>query len=290
MFHRCLSQCSLCALHSPALTFSHKRFLSQSSALLRQYKRTHYEVLGLSPAATQSDIRDAFVKLSKEVHPDMNPDDPDNHSKFVQLNEAYTVLSKLNTRREYDVGLAYMSRTTATSHSAGASYSPGSGVRADNYDSNHEHEKVFWDDTIWEMRDRSKDKDAFYAQHSYYGIRGIPRQSNEIVALVVVLSVGFLAFGHFYFGFWLSKKKSRETYEKNDKKNLRILKEVEARARMNGSVRQTEILKARADIEAAKRRARGVRADRVSATAAAAEAAAVSAASTVTVSAAVAES
>lgn len=43
------------------------RLISRSSALLRQYKRTHYEVLGLSPAASQSDIRDAFVKLSKEV-------------------------------------------------------------------------------------------------------------------------------------------------------------------------------------------------------------------------------
>jgi DnaJ family protein C protein 4 len=223
---------------------------------MRQYKRTHYEVLGLSQAASQSEIRDAFVKLSKEVHPDMNPDDPENHAKFVQLNEAYTVLSKMHTRKEYDVSLAYMYRSTASSHTAGSTYSPGSGVRPDSYDSNHENERAFWDDTVWEMRDRSKDPGAFYAHDSYYGIRGIPRQSNAIVAVFVCLSLGMLTLGHFIFGFWWSHKKSRETVEKVDRRNLRILKEVEERARTNGKAKQLELLRARAEIEAAKRLAK----------------------------------
>jgi DnaJ family protein C protein 4 len=257
MFQRCLSQCTLCARHSPQLSLCQKRLISRSSALLRQYKRTHYEVLGLSPAASQSDIRDAFVKLSKEVHPDMNPDDPDLHSKFVRLNEAYTVLSKQQTRREYDVVLNYMSHTMASSHTAGSSFSPGSGVRADSYDANHEHEQVFWDDTIWEMRDKAREKDAYYGPDSYYGIRGVRRQSNEVVAAIVCVSVGLLAMGHFIFGFWWSTKKTRETVDKIDRRNLRILKEVEERARINGPAKQLEILRARAEVEAAKRRSRG---------------------------------
>jgi len=43
------------------------RFISRSAMLMRQYKRTHYDVLGVSAAASQTDIREAFVKLSKEV-------------------------------------------------------------------------------------------------------------------------------------------------------------------------------------------------------------------------------
>lgn len=259
MFHRSLSQCSLCALHSPKLSVCPKRLIYQSSSLLRQYKRTHYEVLGVSHHASQTDIRDAFVKLSKEVHPDMNPDDPDTHHKFVRLNEAYTVLSKQSTRREYDVNMQYrMQRSTASSHTAGETFSPGSGVRTDTYDSNHDHDKAFWDDTIWEMRDKTRDKDAFYGQESYYGIRGVRRQSNERVAAFVVLSVGTLAIMHFMFGMWWSHKKSRETLDKVDRKNLRILKEVEQRARLNGTVKQQEILWAHAEIENAKRRARGL--------------------------------
>lgn len=259
MFHRCLSQCSLCAMHSPQLSVCPKRLIYQSSSLLRQYKRTHYEVLGVPHHASQSDIRDAFVKLSKEVHPDMNPDDPDTHHKFVRLNEAYTVLSKQSTRREYDVNMQYvMQRSTATSHTAGETFSPGSGVRTDSFDSNHDHDKAFWDDTIWEMRDKSRDTDAFYAKDSYYGIRGVRRQSNERVAAFVILSVGSLAILHFMFGMWLSRKTNREIVDKVDRKNLRILKEVEERARLNGIGKQQEILWARAEIENAKRLARGL--------------------------------
>ena len=47
----------------------------------------------------------------------------------------------------------------------------------------------FWDETIWEMRDRKRDADAFYPEDSYYGIKGIRRQSNGTVAIYLVLSV-----------------------------------------------------------------------------------------------------
>lgn len=68
-------------------------------------KKSHYDVLGLSRSATPKEIRQAFIKLSKQWHPDSNRNDPDNHKKFVQVNEAHSVLSKPQTRRDYDATL-----------------------------------------------------------------------------------------------------------------------------------------------------------------------------------------
>jgi len=65
-------------------------------------KRSYYEILGVKNNATQSEIRDAFVRLSKKYHPDVNKDDKNAHHQFVEINEAYTVLSKNDSRRDYD--------------------------------------------------------------------------------------------------------------------------------------------------------------------------------------------
>lgn len=48
------------------------------------------------------------------------------------------------------------------------------------------------------MRDRSKDANAFYADDSYYGIKGIQRQSNGVIAAIVILFVIFGGGSYFY--------------------------------------------------------------------------------------------
>uniref|UniRef100_A0A0B7AXE6 J domain-containing protein n=1 Tax=Arion vulgaris TaxID=1028688 RepID=A0A0B7AXE6_9EUPU len=80
-------------------------------------KQTHYEILDLSPLATAKDIRQAFLKLSKQCHPDTS-NNHTNQKKFVQVNEAYTVLSKPASRREYDASL-HIAASTSRSHPYG---------------------------------------------------------------------------------------------------------------------------------------------------------------------------
>lgn len=220
--------------------------LISHSACLSESKKNHYQVLGLTMHASQEDIRNAFVNLSKQVHPDTNPDDPNNHDKFVRINEAYSVLSKITSRREYDVSLAYYirARRSATSHTAGDSTAPGTGHQP-NYDTNDQQSaNEFWDETIWEMRDRSKDAGAFYPDDSYYGIKGIRRQTNGVIGSAVVVLV-FLGFGYFFVGLGYSSKKRREDIERISARNARILREVQETARINGREKQLDILSAR---------------------------------------------
>ncbi|KAL3872839.1 hypothetical protein ACJMK2_036030 [Sinanodonta woodiana] len=68
--------------------------------------KSYYDILGVQKEAAADEIKDAFIKLSKQLHPDINKADSKTHDKFVQMNEAYSVLSKPLLRRSYDRILA----------------------------------------------------------------------------------------------------------------------------------------------------------------------------------------
>ncbi|MCH7801589.1 MAG: J domain-containing protein, partial [Chloroflexi bacterium] len=62
----------------------------------------YYRILNLKRDASDNDIRQAFRKLARQYHPDLNPGDEDAETKFKRINEAYEVLSKPDDRRKYD--------------------------------------------------------------------------------------------------------------------------------------------------------------------------------------------
>ena len=62
----------------------------------------YYSVLGVERGAEQTDIRQAFRRLARKYHPDLNKDDSDAEAKFKEVNEAYEVLSDPDSRRKYD--------------------------------------------------------------------------------------------------------------------------------------------------------------------------------------------
>ncbi len=65
-------------------------------------KKDFYEVLGISKGASEAEIKSAFRKKAKELHPDLNKDDPHAEEKFKEVQEAYSVLSDENQRKMYD--------------------------------------------------------------------------------------------------------------------------------------------------------------------------------------------
>ncbi len=64
--------------------------------------RDYYEVLGVSRGAGEQDVKKAFRRLARELHPDVNNHDPEAEAKFKEAAEAYEVLSDADRRRVYD--------------------------------------------------------------------------------------------------------------------------------------------------------------------------------------------
>ena len=62
----------------------------------------YYEVLGIKKDAKEEDIKKAYRKLARKLHPDLNPNDKEANKKFQQINEANEVLSDPIKRKKYD--------------------------------------------------------------------------------------------------------------------------------------------------------------------------------------------
>src|SRR5437667_4363825 len=66
--------------------------------------RDPYDVLGVSKSASPAEIKGAFRKLAKKLHPDANKHDPKAASRFAELNAAYEIVGDADKRKAFDRG------------------------------------------------------------------------------------------------------------------------------------------------------------------------------------------
>lgn len=62
----------------------------------------YYKILGINKSASAKDVKDAYRKLARKYHPDLNPNNEDAKTNFQQINEANEVLSDPEKRKKYD--------------------------------------------------------------------------------------------------------------------------------------------------------------------------------------------
>ena len=83
-----------------------------------------YSLLGVSKDASESDIKKAYRKLAKNLHPDRNPGDAASELRFKEVGEAYSVLSDPEQRQQYD---AIRSMTSGGARFTSGGAGPGGG-------------------------------------------------------------------------------------------------------------------------------------------------------------------
>src|SRR5215813_3033168 len=131
--------------------------------------KDYYATLGVAKNANEKEIKQAYRKLARKHHPDVNPGDKSAESKFKAINEAYEVLGDAEKRKKYDE----LGANWRMYERAGA---PGAGPRSGEWSVNFGGGAPggFRTMTEEEMREMFGDADPFSDFfHTFFG--GAPR-------------------------------------------------------------------------------------------------------------------
>uniref|UniRef100_A0A1B0CR54 Putative molecular chaperone dnaj superfamily protein n=1 Tax=Lutzomyia longipalpis TaxID=7200 RepID=A0A1B0CR54_LUTLO len=126
---------------------------------------TYYDVLKIKPNATQKEIRDSFIKLSKEHHPDASlAVTAESTRKFQKILQAYQILGKAESRLNYDAELRL---SKSKPHSTGPAYT---------------YYRDFHPPNSPESPSANTDE--------YYGLKGVKRVSNYVIVVLCLIFAG----------------------------------------------------------------------------------------------------
>src|SRR3546814_1184656 len=91
--------------------------------------RDPYTVLGVARGASHEDVRKAYRKLAKELHPDRNPGNDAAADRFKEISAAYDILDDADKRGKFDRGEIDASGQPRARGCSGGAYRPSGGAR-----------------------------------------------------------------------------------------------------------------------------------------------------------------
>ncbi|KAM6953676.1 dnaJ homolog subfamily C member 4 [Aplochiton taeniatus] len=200
---------------------SGQRLFSQSS--IHRAGVNYYDLLGVKPDATIEEIKNAFFDKSKKAHPDRDLSNPDLHTQFVKLNEAYSVLSKDKARKEYDLTLRQP-------------YRGGQAFRTTSSYTHHPSAEAEESKRYWEQFRHSQPQESTAEEWNRKRKRNFRLVSYCLITMVV--SIG----AHFVF-FRKLEEVHNNFMDEKDRVITEIYRDSKERARVNGFKKQTEILR-----------------------------------------------
>lgn len=194
----------------PLLYFTQIKRISS----LKKTNSNYYDILGVGKRATAKEIKLAYYKKCKLLHPDSNKKDPASHTKFIELNKAYSVLSVDSSRKNYDTTLSQPSYAHQFNQGYQNTYNP-------NYK---------WNDIEYERFIRyTQDRNRYYDNQNYYA----QSKNNEtkfqspfplMILLILTLALfEWFAFSRMY-DHDMSHLRSEKNFNPMLKQNLDLFK------------------------------------------------------------------
>ncbi|XP_030766410.1 uncharacterized protein LOC115890349 isoform X2 [Sitophilus oryzae] len=181
-------------------------------------KATHYETLKLQRNCTSKEVRESFLKLSKEHHPDLNKD-PNAHNQFLKIQEAYNVLSKPGPKASYDLSLSNPHRHI---HNV---YTSKPGFRG-------EGPRSYWDDPYFHHQQHYERR--YREEDIPFGLNHRPSKATIVFCCIILALMSFTMQ-------MMVVRSNQMTRLSNEAEET--LNEVRERANRNGNLVQLEILR-----------------------------------------------
>lgn len=172
--------------------------------------KSHYEVLGLKKDCSTDEVRRAYRRLAKLWHPDVNKS-PEAQARFIELHEAYVILSHVEKRRIYDSVRLYNEQRAGfqgESEEQSCDYNwddiPKSGSSAYKAANDYDNKKGSTDDWLRYMefvREAGKESEKIIKKSLESSLVGVFSWLEEygrillVVIMVVYLVIVLIAFG-----------------------------------------------------------------------------------------------